>query len=95
MTVEVLGVLRVDEEVSVAYSGDNVKLRVKGIEEEVCGRDEVCVCVCVCVCVHVYVYMCEREREREIVKKQRQTQRDYVHVQLFLVIGHLTRLCPL
>jgi hypothetical protein len=29
-------VLRVDEEVPVAYSGDNVKLRLKGIEEEVC-----------------------------------------------------------
>ena len=37
MTVEALGVLRVDEEVPVAYSGDNVKLRLKGIEEEVGG----------------------------------------------------------
>lgn len=36
VTVEVLAVLRVDEEVPVAYSGDNVKLRLKGIEEEVC-----------------------------------------------------------
>ena len=26
---------RVDEDVPVAYSGDNVKLRLKGIEEEV------------------------------------------------------------
>ena len=30
-----LSVLRVDEEVPVAYSGDNIKLRLKGIEEEV------------------------------------------------------------
>lgn len=35
VTVEVLSVLRVDEEVPVAYSGDNIKLRLKGIEEEV------------------------------------------------------------
>ena len=54
VTVEVLGVLRVEEEVSVAYSGDNVKLRLKGIEEEVC----MCVCVCVCVCVCMCVYVC-------------------------------------
>ena len=33
--IEVLGVNRL-EEVSVAYSGDNIKLRLKGIEEEVC-----------------------------------------------------------
>ena len=47
--VEVLAVNRVEEEVTVAYSGDNIKLRLKGIEEEVCF---VCVCfVCVCVCV--------------------------------------------
>ena len=36
---------RVEEEVTVAYSGDNIKLRLKGIEEEVCF---VCVCVYVC-----------------------------------------------
>ena len=35
VVVEVLGVNRVEEEVSVAYSGDNIKLRLKGIEEEV------------------------------------------------------------
>ena len=33
--VEVLQVIRVEEEVVAAYSGDNVKLRLKGVEEEV------------------------------------------------------------
>jgi len=36
--VEVLSVIRVEEEVSAAYSGDNIKLKLKGIEEEVCGN---------------------------------------------------------
>ncbi len=35
VSVEVLCVLRVEEEVPTAYSGDNIKLRLKGIEEEV------------------------------------------------------------
>ena len=35
VSVEVLSVLRVEEEVPTAYSGDNIKLRLKGIEEEV------------------------------------------------------------
>ena len=35
VSVEVLSVLRVEEEVATAYSGDNIKLRLKGIEEEV------------------------------------------------------------
>ena len=43
--VEVLSVIRVEEEVPAAYSGDNIKLKLKGAEEDVC----VCVCVCVCV----------------------------------------------
>ena len=49
VVVEVLGVNRVEEEVPVAYSGDNVKLKLKGIEEEV-HVGGVCVCVyCVCL----------------------------------------------
>ena len=36
--MEVLSVIRVEEEVSAAYSGDNIKLKLKGIEEEVCGN---------------------------------------------------------
>lgn len=36
MTVEVLSVIRdADGEVQTAYSGDNIKLKLKGIEEEV------------------------------------------------------------
>lgn len=35
MPIEVLSVMRVEEEVAAAYSGDNIKLRVKGVEEEV------------------------------------------------------------
>jgi len=34
VNVEVLSVIRVEEEVSAAYSGDNIKLKLKGIEEE-------------------------------------------------------------
>lgn len=34
--MEVLQVIRVEEDVPVAYSGDNVKLRLKGVEEDVC-----------------------------------------------------------
>lgn len=30
------GTIRVEEEVAAAYAGDNVKLRLKGVEEEVC-----------------------------------------------------------
>ena len=37
MHVEVLQVIRVEEEVTSAYAGDNVKLRLKGVEEEVGG----------------------------------------------------------
>lgn len=33
--VEVLSVIRVEEEVPAAYSGDNIKLKIKGLEEEV------------------------------------------------------------
>ena len=33
--VEVLTVIRVEDEVPAAYSGDNIKLKLKGIEEEV------------------------------------------------------------
>ena len=33
--MEVLQIIRVEEEVSAAFSGDNIKLRLKGIEEEV------------------------------------------------------------
>lgn len=32
--VEVIQIVRVEEEVPVAYSGDNIKLRLKGVEEE-------------------------------------------------------------
>ena len=35
MGVEVLSVIRVEEEVAAAYSGDNIKLKLKGVEEEV------------------------------------------------------------
>ena len=31
-------IIRVEEEVPVAYSGDNIKLRLKGVEEEVRGE---------------------------------------------------------
>ena len=58
MTVEVLGVTRVEEDVPAAYSGDNVKLRLKGIEEEVRLKS-----VCVCVCER------ERETERERMRE--------------------------
>lgn len=34
VSVEVLSVVRVDEDVTAAYSGDNIKLKLKGIEEE-------------------------------------------------------------
>ena len=56
VVVEVLGVNRVEEEVPVAYSGDNVKLKLKGIEEEVhVGGVCVCVlCVHICVCARAY-----------------------------------------
>ena len=63
VVVEVLGVNRVEEEVPVAYSGDNVKLKLKGIEEEV-HVGGVCVCVCIvcaylCVCTRILcVYLC-------------------------------------
>ena len=33
--VEVLQIIRVEEEVPAAYSGDNIKLRLRGVEEEV------------------------------------------------------------
>ena len=33
--MEVIQIIRVEEEVPVAYSGDNIKLRLKGVEEEV------------------------------------------------------------
>ena len=33
--MEVLSVIRDDGEVQTAYSGDNIKLKLKGIEEEV------------------------------------------------------------
>lgn len=33
--VEVIQIIRAEDEVPAAYSGDNVKLRLKGIEEEV------------------------------------------------------------
>lgn len=33
--VEVIQIVRVEEEVPTAYSGDNIKLRLKGVEEEV------------------------------------------------------------
>jgi len=42
MHVEVLQVIRVEEEVMAAYAGDNVKLRLKGVEEEVSGWGYYC-----------------------------------------------------
>lgn len=33
--VEVIQIVRVEDEVPAAYSGDNIKLRLKGVEEEV------------------------------------------------------------
>lgn len=33
--VEVLSVIRVEEEVQAAYSGDNIKLKLKGLDDEV------------------------------------------------------------
>ena len=36
--VEVLAVIRVEEEVPAAYCGDNIKLKLKGAEEEVCVK---------------------------------------------------------
>lgn len=33
--MEVIQIVRAEDEVPAAYSGDNVKLRLKGIEEEV------------------------------------------------------------
>lgn len=36
VSVEVLSVIRVEEEIPTAYSGDNIKLKLKGVEEEVC-----------------------------------------------------------
>ena len=35
VSVEVLSVTRVEEDVTAAYSGDNIKLKLKGVEEEV------------------------------------------------------------
>ena len=35
VSVEVLSVTRVEEDVPAAYSGDNIKLKLKGVEEEV------------------------------------------------------------
>lgn len=34
VTVEVLGIMRVEEEVPAAFSGDNIKLKLRGVEEE-------------------------------------------------------------
>ena len=36
VTVEVLGIIFDEEEKSSAVAGDNVKLKLRGIEEEVC-----------------------------------------------------------
>ena len=59
--MEVLLIQRNDEDVSTAYSGDNIKLKLKGVEEEVqivcvCA----CMCVCVCGCVGVSVLVCDK-----------------------------------
>lgn len=35
-TVEVLSIQRNEEEVNTAYSGDNIRVKLKGVEEEVC-----------------------------------------------------------
>ena len=47
--VEAISIQRNEEEVNTAYSGDNIRVKLKGVEEEVC------VCVCVCVCVSIYL----------------------------------------
>ena len=51
--VEAILIQRNEEEVNTAYSGDNIRVKLKGVEEEVC------VCVCVCVCVRVRACVCE------------------------------------
>ena len=40
--MEVISVQRNEEEVNTAYSGDNIRVKLKGVEEEVRS----CVCVC-------------------------------------------------
>lgn len=34
--MEVLSILRNEDEVNTAYSGDNIRVKLKGVEEEVC-----------------------------------------------------------
>ena len=69
VTVEVLGIMRVEEEVPAAFSGDNIKLKLRGVEEEVrrpcsnncalcCMHNDTAecmliVCVCGCVCATI------------------------------------------
>ena len=35
--VEAISIQRNEEEVNTAYSGDNIRVKLKGVEEEVCG----------------------------------------------------------
>ena len=50
--VEVISIQRNEEEVNAAYSGDNIRIKLKGVEEEVWlyihTYMHACMCVCVC-----------------------------------------------
>ena len=38
--MEAISIQRNEEEVNTAYSGDNIRVKLKGVEEEVCGDIE-------------------------------------------------------